>query len=121
MGVTDHLTQVLMNLLINAADALEGVPKNGAARIHVATARVGNEVRLEVTDTGHGMSPEVLARAFEESFSTKPSGRGRGIGLFLCKTLIEQQEGRIQLASKQGEGTTARLYLPMDSGSNPEA
>jgi signal transduction histidine kinase len=120
MGVTDHLTQVLMNLLINAADALEDVPKDGAARIRVTTARIGNELRLEVADTGHGMAPEVLARAFEESFSTKPSGRGRGIGLYLCKTLIEKQGGRIELASIPADGTTASLYLPMDSGPNPE-
>jgi signal transduction histidine kinase len=70
-------------------------------------------VRLEVTDTGHGMSPEVMARAFEEAFSTKPAGKGRGIGLFLCKTLIEQSGGQIELASTVGTGTTVSLYLPL--------
>ena len=59
-----------------------------------------------MTDTGHGMTPEVMARAFEESFTTKPVGQGRGIGLFLCKTLVEQAGGRIELASIEGAGST---------------
>jgi signal transduction histidine kinase len=112
-GVADHVTQVLMNLLINAADALEQTPRDGRARIVVRTCRADGGVRLEVTDTGHGMSPEVMARAFEEAFSTKPAGKGRGIGLFLCKTLIEQSGGQIELASTVGTGTTVSLYLPL--------
>lgn len=113
-AVVDHITQVLMNLLINAADAMEKTPKDGRARIRVSTAVVGTEVLVTVADTGHGMTPEVMARAFEESFSTKPAGRGRGIGLFLCKTLIEQQRGRIELASQPEVGTTVRLFLPLN-------
>jgi signal transduction histidine kinase len=58
------------------------------------------------------MSQDVMDRAFEESFSTKPAGRGRGIGLFLCKTLMEQGAGRIELESEVGSGTTVSLYLP---------
>jgi signal transduction histidine kinase len=113
-AVADHITQVLMNLLINAADAMEQIPRNGQARIRVATTRRGDAVCLNVADTGHGMTPDVLARAFEESFSTKPAGRGRGIGLYLCKTLIEQHQGRIELASTNGAGTTASVYLPLE-------
>ena len=112
-AVTDHMTQVLMNLFINAADAMEEAPKDGTARIVLSTGQVGDEVRLTVTDTGHGMTPEVMGRAFEESFSTKPAGRGRGIGLFLCKTLIEQGGGRIELESRVGLGTTVSLHLPL--------
>jgi signal transduction histidine kinase len=112
-GVADHVTQVLMNLLINAADALEHTPREGQARIRVSTGRTDGGVRLEVTDTGHGMSPEVMARAFDEAFSTKPAGKGRGIGLFLCKTLIEQSGGQIELASIVGAGTTVSLFLPL--------
>ena len=111
-AVADHMTQVLMNLFINAADAMEQTPKDGTARIVVSTAVVGSEIRLAVADTGHGMSPDVMARAFEESFTTKPAGRGRGIGLFLCKTLTEQAGGRIELESTMGAGTTVSLYLP---------
>jgi signal transduction histidine kinase len=112
-AVADHLTQVLMNLLINAADAMEATPRDGAARIVVSTAGLGGEARLAVADTGHGMEPQVLARAFEESFSTKPAGKGRGIGLYLCKTLIEQCGGRIEIASTPGAGATVSVYLPL--------
>jgi signal transduction histidine kinase len=112
-GVADHITQVLMNLLINAADAMEGVTEGNPGKITVATTLTGDEVRLDVIDSGHGMTPEVMARAFEESFTTKPAGKGRGIGLFLCKTLIEQAGGRIELASVPAHGTTVSLFLPL--------
>jgi signal transduction histidine kinase len=114
-AVADHITQVLMNLLINAADAMEETPKDGSARIRVKTFVRGAKTVLTIADTGHGMSPEVMARAFEESFSTKPVGRGRGIGLFLCKTLIGQSGGRIEIDSTAGAGTEVRVFLPVDT------
>ncbi|MEY2920905.1 MAG: hypothetical protein RL261_2210 [Pseudomonadota bacterium] len=120
-AVADHLTQVLMNLLINAADAMEDTPKDGHARIHVKTRVDGGTIVLSIADTGHGMTPEVMARAFDESFSTKPAGKGRGIGLFLCKTLIEQSGGRIELASTVGAGTTVNLLLPVVTPLRTEA
>lgn len=111
--VADHLTQILMNLLLNSADALEGITDPARLRIRVATQRVGDSVLLSVTDHGRGMTPEVLARAFDESFTTKPPARGRGIGLFICKSLIEKIGGRIELASVPGEGTTANIHIPI--------
>jgi signal transduction histidine kinase len=112
--VADHMTQVLMNLLINAADAMEDREACASApRITITTAMVGERVLLAVSDTGHGMTAEVRARAFEESFSTKPAGRGRGLGLFLCKTLVEQAGGQIAIDSAPGFGTTIRLSLPI--------
>ena len=62
------------------------------------------------------MAAEVLSRAFEESFTTKPVGRGRGIGLYLCKMLIEEMGGRIELESTVGAGTTAQVFLPLQHG-----
>jgi signal transduction histidine kinase len=111
-AVSDHLMQILMNLLINAADAFDGVTARVDCVIRVATAVVGDEVHLTVTDNGRGMTPDVLAKAFEESFSTKPAGHGRGIGLFVCRGLIERLGGRIELASVPGEGTTATVRIP---------
>jgi two-component system NtrC family sensor kinase len=121
IAVADHLTQVLMNLLINAADAMEETPKSGHARIRVTTRVAGAGIELTVADTGHGMTPKVMARAFNESFSTKPVGKGRGIGLFLCKTLVEQAGGRIELVSTPGAGTTASLILPVGTAPRAEA
>lgn len=109
--VSDHLTQVLMNLLINAADAMEGVAGRKPT-IRVSTRKVGEEAQLSVSDNGQGMDSDVLSRAFEKSFSTKPTGKGWGIGLYLCKTLIEESGGRIELQSIQGVGTVAQIHLP---------
>jgi two-component system NtrC family sensor kinase len=111
--VPDHLVQVLMNLLLNAADALEGVGGRTGS-IRVATRRSGAEMVLSVADDGQGMDEAVLERAFADSFTTKPAGKGRGIGLYLCKKLIEDMGGRIALESAPGAGTTARVWLPAE-------
>ena len=110
--VADHVTQVLMNLLINAADALEGAIDRKPT-IRVATRAGDNEVLIAVSDNGHGMDHAVLSQVFQESFTTKPLGKGRGLGLFLCKTLIEENGGRIELESAPDAGTTARIHLPL--------
>lgn len=111
-AVADHLTQVLMNLLINAADALEGTSKR-EPRICVATQAAENEVVMTVADNGIGMDSAVLARAFEESYTTKAADKGRGLGLFLCKSLLEGYGNRIELESTPGVGTTARIRLTL--------
>jgi signal transduction histidine kinase len=108
--VADHLTQVLMNLLINAADALEDVVERKPT-ICVATQAAEQELMITVSDNGKGMDSAVLARAFEESFTTKPPDKGRGLGLFLCNSLIEGCGGRIELESTPGVGTSARIRL----------
>lgn len=113
-AVSDHITQILINLLINAVDAFEGVDDR-VGTIRVRTHWSASGVSLAVSDNGHGMSPAVLAKAFDESFTTKPPGRGRGIGLFICKSLIEKSDGRIDLSSTPGKGTTATVCFPLAS------
>jgi two-component system NtrC family sensor kinase len=112
-AVADHVTQILMNLLINAADALEHSGTPGRRCIRVSTRVASDQLVITVHDNGPGMAPEVLARAFDESFTTKPAGKGRGIGLFVCKRLIEQAGGSITLESGPQVGTTATLLLPL--------
>ena len=114
-AVADHLTQVLLNLLVNAADALEGVDAR-KPMIRVATRAIEGEVIMTVGDNGHGMDAAVLAQAFEEFFTTKPPNKGRGLGLFLCKALLEGSGGRIELQSTPGVGTTATIRLPLQAG-----
>jgi signal transduction histidine kinase len=111
-GIGDHLTQVLMNLLINAADAMEGVVGRRPA-ITVSTRREGERVLLAVADNGHGMSAEVRSRAFDEFFTTKAAGKGSGLGLALCRNLIESRGGSIAIDSAKGEGTRIRISLPL--------
>ncbi len=99
--VADHITQILVNLLINAADATDHISAPGGRRIRIATRVTGDDVQLSVTDNGRGMTPDVLARAFDESFTTKPAGRGRGIGLFVCKSLIEKRRSWSSTTSRR--------------------
>lgn len=107
--VADHVTQTLMNLLINAADALRACGER-ERRIEVATAGEPGFVRFEVRDNADGMPEEVAARAFQEGFTTK--AEGSGIGLFMCKTLVERGGGTIGLASRSGEGTLVTVRIP---------
>lgn len=112
-GSADQLTQVLLNLLLNAADACEGLP---SARTHVllATAPDRDGVVIEVRDTGAGMDSETLARAFDAFYTTKSGGRGMGLGLSMCHRIVEHHGGTCSLRSVAGEGTTVRIHLPGD-------
>lgn len=112
-AVSDHITQILMNLLINAVDAFDENAAAGACTIRMTTQVAGSEIHLTVADNGRGMTRDVLGKAFDESFTTKPAGHGRGIGLFVCKSLIEKGGGHIELASIPGEGTTATVRIPL--------
>jgi two-component system NtrC family sensor kinase len=114
-AVGDHITQVIMNLLINAADATEGRVEP-RPRIAIATRSDGGGIAITVADNGTGMDKATLNRVFEEYFTTKPVGRGSGIGMAVSKSLIEQGGGRIGVESELGAGTTVTVWLPVDNG-----
>ena len=117
-----QLEQVLVNLAINARDAmLDG----GALRIDTANVNVdehyaasrpelslGRHVRLRVSDTGVGMSPETVQRAFDPFFTTKPPGQGTGLGLATVYGIIQQAGGRLQIYSEPDVGSTFTVLLP---------
>jgi signal transduction histidine kinase len=110
-AVEGRLQQVLMNLLINAADAIADTPA-AHGEVHVSVAAPDPEhVCIEVRDTGVGMSPDVLARAFDPFFTTKPTGKGTGLGLSICHGLVTAMGGQIEVESELGVGTTMRLRL----------
>jgi signal transduction histidine kinase len=116
LGRTVDLTQVLMNLIINADDACEERVRTDAARsgvapmVQVSTGSVGDEVHIDVTDNGTGISEENIIKVFQPLFSTK-GGKGTGLGLSICQRLTEALSGRLEVQSKVGSGTTFRLWL----------
>jgi len=111
-AVGDHITQVVINLLVNAADAMEGM-SDPKPRIIMSTFRRDKFAVITVTDNGTGMSKSTLGRVFEEYFTTKPPGKGSGIGLAVSKSLLESDGGEISIESELGTGTTVTVQLPI--------
>ena len=117
----DQLENALLNLCINARDAM---PDGGRLTIETANrwldARAARErelapgqyVSLCVTDTGTGMTPEVIASAFDPFFTTKPLGQGTGLGLSMIYGFARQSGGQVRIYSEVGQGTTVCIYLP---------
>ncbi len=132
MADPSQLETALVNLAINARDAM---PKGGRLSIETANKRIdesyvaksfdaapGDYVMLAVSDTGHGMPPEIVSRVFEPFFTTKPSGKGTGLGLSMVYGFVRQSQGHVQIYSEVGHGTSVRLYLPRSAdGAAPAA
>jgi PAS domain S-box-containing protein len=112
LGNPTRLEQLFFNLIVNAAHALgESDLPDRVIRIALSQKPDGRVV-AEITDNGCGMREEVLARAFEPFFTTKPLGVGAGLGLPICKRIVDDLGGAITIQSKAGHGTTVFVYFP---------
>lgn len=108
LGSRADFAAVVVPLVRNSLDA-----SPADARVRVRVALAGERVRVRVRDEGHGMSPEVLARASEPFFTTRPPGRGTGLGLFVVRLHAERLGGTLELDSAPGAGTTADAQWPL--------
>jgi len=118
----NQLESALLNLIINARDAM---PEGGKLTIHTRNSELighdpnagdglaaGEYIEIAISDTGTGMTPEVLEKVFDPFFTTKPIGQGTGLGLSMIYGFIRQSNGYIQIDSTVGKGTSIALYLP---------
>ncbi|MGQ0702155.1 MAG: two-component system sensor histidine kinase NtrB [Gemmatimonadales bacterium] len=110
----EQMIQVLMALMLNGVDSMD---EGGVLTVTTRTnpAR-GDEVEIEIADTGHGIAAADLPKIFEPFYTTKPPGRGTGLGLSICYGIVEQHYGRIEVDSEPGRGTNFRVFLPVAIG-----
>ena len=104
MVVHDHLVQVFLNLILNAMDATEE-----GGTIHISTLRSGRQLRIDVRDDGHGIPAALRDRIFQPYVTTKDTGTG--LGLFVSRNIVEQNDGRIELTETSDKGTTFTVYF----------
>jgi len=111
-GSRTRVSQVFLNLIVNAAQAID--PGDRAQNTITIRARSTEKDRVcvEVQDTGPGISPQLLRRIFDPFVTTKPAGRGTGLGLSICRRIVHSLEGTIEIQSHPGQGTVARVVLP---------
>ena len=108
IGNGSRLQQVFMNLFVNARDAM---PEGG--RLSVRTAARNSQLVVEIRDTGEGISPEAIQQIYDPFFTTKPVGKGTGLGLAVSYGIVQEHSGRIAVDSRPGEGTTFTIHLPL--------
>jgi PAS domain S-box-containing protein len=107
IGSPQELQQVLLNLILNAIDAM---PSGGI--LNLTSRTLEKSVEISVQDNGVGIAGEHLPQIFEPFFTFKPSGSGTGLGLYLCKNIMEMHEGEISVVSERGKGATFTLSIP---------
>ena len=112
MGNPIQISQVVLNIIVNAIDAME---TGGQLTIMTSIQEAGGELfaQLQITDSGSGISPEVLPHIFDAFFTTKPEGSGTGLGLSISKDIIENHNGHLNVDSTLNVGTTFLIQLPI--------
>ena len=107
-GNRQELTQVFLNLLINAGQSIE---KQG--EINITTRELGDQILIEIKDTGKGIAPKDLPRIFEPFFTTKSVGQGTGLGLSISYGMVKKHGGQIEVSSELGKGTCFTVKFPI--------
>jgi signal transduction histidine kinase len=110
-----QLRQLFLNLFTNASDAM---PQGGTLTLLVRTDPPGQQIEIAISDTGMGIEAEDLPRVMEPFFTTKPEGRGTGLGLPICRRIVQEHQGALDIVSTVYEGTTVLVTLPTQHGQN---
>jgi signal transduction histidine kinase len=110
---SQQMNHMLMNIILNAAQAMEG---RGKLLVRTSLSPGGERVRLEISDTGPGIAEDVLPRIFEPFFTTKDEGQGTGLGLSLVYGIVENHGGRISVHNRPGGGARFVIDLPANTG-----
>jgi two-component system NtrC family sensor kinase len=121
-GDKEQLKQVFLNLFINAIDAM---PSGGSLSIEVTRERDTGFIAVDISDTGDGIPPHILGSIFNPFFTTKPTGKGTGLGLAVSRGIIEKHGGDIEVKSRPREGATFTVHLPIvpipaEMGNHPD-
>jgi len=111
--VASQISQVMLNLLVNAVQAIESSGREHGGRIAISTHPEGDYYAVEIADDGSGIDPESLPRLFDPFFTTKPVGEGTGLGLSISHGIVTGHGGRIEVDSAPGRGTRFRVLLPL--------
>jgi signal transduction histidine kinase len=114
-GDRQRLRQVFLNLLTNATDAM---PEGGTLTLRVHAEVLDSNagmVIVQFIDTGMGIHPDQLQQIWEPFFTTKPEGKGTGLGLPICRRTIEEHRGTIDVQSEPNQGTKIRIHLPLNN------
>ena len=106
--IVSQLGQVIVNIIVNACHAIDSFGK-----ITIKTEQTGSSLNVSITDTGKGMSQEVVKRIFDPFYTTKAVGKGTGIGLAITRSIVERHSGTIEVATVVGEGTTFTVRIPL--------
>jgi two-component system, NtrC family, sensor kinase len=119
LGDWARLTQVFLNLLVNAAQAVAKLDI-GRGAIRIRLRRVGDNAVTDVEDNGVGISPELATQVFQPFFSTKPAGEGSGLGLAISREIVVAHRGTIEVSSQPGRGSLFRVTLPLAWNQGPD-
>ncbi len=118
--VTSQVSQVVLNLLVNAIQAIEGSERPAGGSIEVSAREVGDEVAIAIRDDGCGIDPENIQKLFDPFFTTKAVGEGTGLGLSISHGIVTGHGGRIEVSSDPGRGTTFTVVLPRRPAESPD-